>query len=98
MRETSLNRRALLRRAVATAAAVPIMAVASRAQAAQNAALRGALKYQDQPNKGQQCSACVHWVPGPTPTARGGCKIIPGDNEIAPQGWCTAWVANPAVK
>jgi len=68
------------------------------AQAQTNAGLRAALKYQDQPKGEQRCDGCLHWVPGATPTARGGCKIIPGDAQISPQGWCTAWVAGGAAK
>ena len=70
-------------------------AVGRNAHAAQNAQLRAALKYQDQPNKDQQCSGCAQFIPGKTPKERGGCKIIPGDTEISPQGWCSAWTAAP---
>ena len=34
------------------------------ARAAQNASLRSALKYQDKPNKDQQCSICAQFIPG----------------------------------
>jgi hypothetical protein len=74
------------------------LATARSGQAQTNAALRTALKYQDTPKGPQRCDNCLHWVPGANPTARGGCKIIPGDTQIAPQGWCTAWVAAPAAK
>lgn len=67
--------------------------LASGALAQTNASLRSALKYQDQPKGPQRCDNCMHWVPGANATAKGGCKVIPGDKEIAPQGWCTAWVA-----
>jgi hypothetical protein len=70
-------------------------APADRARAAQNAQMRAALKYQDTPMKDQQCSNCAHFIPGKTPKDRGGCQIIPGDTEISPNGWCTAWVAAP---
>ncbi|HEU4620764.1 MAG TPA: high-potential iron-sulfur protein [Burkholderiaceae bacterium] len=76
-------------------AAIPVVAVTGNAFAAQNAALRSALKYQDQPKGEQRCSTCMHFVPGKTPTERGGCKIIPGDTEISPNGWCVSWVAAP---
>lgn len=74
------------------------LAAAGAASAQTNASLRTALKYQDQPKGAQRCDNCIHWVPGSSPTARGGCKIIPGDREISPQGWCTAWAAAPAGK
>ena len=44
------------------------------------------------PNGDQKCSNCMHFVPGKTPKAMGECKIIPGDTEIAPEGYCIAWV------
>lgn len=68
------------------------------AQAQTNAALRSALKYQDQPKGDQRCNNCLHWVPGANPSAKGGCKVIPNDSQISPTGWCTAWVAAPAAK
>lgn len=74
------------------------LAASQTAQAQTNAGLRNALKYQDTPKGNQRCDNCLHWVPGANATARGGCKIIPGDKEISPQGWCTAWVAAPAAK
>ena len=67
------------------------------AQAQTNAALRTALKYQDQPKGDQRCNTCMHWVPGANPTAKGGCKVIPNDTQISPQGWCSAWAAAPAA-
>jgi hypothetical protein len=70
-------------------------ALIRRACAAQNTQLRAALKYQDAPMKDQQCSTCAQFIPGKTPQDRGGCKIMPGDTEISPRGWCTAWTAAP---
>ena len=80
---------------LSTAALAGGLLAARGAQAQTNAALRNALKYQDQPKGEQRCNNCLHWVPGANPTARGGCKVIPGDTQISPQGWCTAWVAAP---
>jgi hypothetical protein len=34
----------------------------------------------------------MQFVPGKTPKDKGGCKILPGDTEIAPAGFCVAWV------
>lgn len=90
---TSLHgttRRKLILLGTATAAGTLL---SGHAQAQTNAALRNALKYQDQPKGEQRCNNCMHWVPGPNPTAKGGCKVIPGDKEISPQGWSTAWAA-----
>ena len=90
-----LTRRCMLKIGAAFAT-VPVIAITSEAWAAQNAALRGALKYQDKPGKdGQKCSTCTHWVAGKTATAKGSCKIIPDDDEISPEGWCVGWVTAP---
>jgi hypothetical protein len=61
------------------------------AHAAKNEAIRKALQYQDQPKGEQRCSTCMHFVPGKSPTDLGGCKVIPGDTEISPNGWSTAY-------
>jgi anaerobic selenocysteine-containing dehydrogenase len=88
----SMDRRRLLATGAAGLAAGVAMTWGGTGRAATNAGLRTALKYQDTPKDGQPCSGCMHWVPGATPKDRGGCKIIPGDTEISPAGWCTAWV------
>ena len=33
----------------------------------------------------------MQFVPGPSEKDLGGCKIMLGDTEISPQGYCTAW-------
>lgn len=76
-------------------AAIPVVAITGNAMAAQNAGLRNALKYQEAPKGDQKCSLCMHFVPGKSPADKGGCKIIPGDTEISPNGWCVSWVAAP---
>ena len=93
MSEFSRSRRKFIWLALAGATVAPF--ATRHAGAAQNASLRAALKYQDKPNKDQQCSVCAQFVPGKTAKERGGCKIMPGDTEISPQGWCTAWTAAP---
>ncbi|MET1083342.1 MAG: high-potential iron-sulfur protein [Burkholderiales bacterium] len=94
-KDFKLTRRNMLKVGAALAT-IPVVAITGEAWAAQNAALRGALKYQDKPGKdGQKCSTCTHWVPGKTATAKGSCKIIPDDDEISPEGWCVGWVAAP---
>jgi len=74
-------------------AAIPVVAMTGNAMAAQNAGLRNALKYQASPKGDQKCSGCMHFVAG-SATA-GSCKIMPGDTEISPNGWCVSWVAAP---
>lgn len=86
-----VSRRQLLKIGGALAA-IPVVALTGNAMAAQNAGLRGALKYQDSPKGDQKCSTCMHFVAGKAPTDKGGCKIMPGDTEISPNGWCVSWV------
>jgi len=93
MSDISKSRRKVVSLAVGGAVLAPWLLRAGRSHAAQNAQMRTALKYQDQPNKDQRCGNCMQFVPGKTPKDRGECKIMPGDTEISPNGWCTAWVA-----
>jgi hypothetical protein len=61
--------------------------------AAKNDAMRAAMKYVDKsadPTK--LCSNCMHYKPG---TPRGGCALFPGDTEVHPDGFCTAWAKKP---
>ncbi|MBL8382195.1 MAG: high-potential iron-sulfur protein [Burkholderiales bacterium] len=86
------SRRAWLKAATGAAVAVPLVFVAKQSLAAKNDALRNSLKYQDTPSGSKRCDNCLQWVPGKTPKDRGGCKILPGDTEISPSGYCVAWV------
>jgi hypothetical protein len=77
-------------------AAIPLLVVADQASSATNAAMRNALKYQNAPNGDKACAGCAQFVPGKSATSLGGCKLMPGDTEISPKGYCTAWTAKPA--
>jgi len=88
-------RRRILKLGGATLAMVPLMALIGRTYAATNAAMRAAFKYQNKPEGDKTCRGCVQFIPGKTAKALGGCKIYPGDTEISPNGYCTAWVAAP---
>ena len=70
---------------------IPAMAVFGCADAATNATLRTALKYQDKPEGDKSCANCMQFVPGASVKDLGGCKVIPGDTEISPQGYCIVW-------
>ena len=70
---------------------IPIIAVSGRADAATNATMRAALIYQDTPSGDKSCLNCVQFVPGASASELGGCKVLPGDTEIAPQGYCSVW-------
>lgn len=89
------SRRRFVQLGGASIAAIPLLALTGRAMAAKNDAMRSSLKYQDQPNGDKDCAGCMQFVPGAKPTDRGGCKLMPGDTEISPKGYCMAWVAKP---
>ena len=92
MTQPTTPRRQFLKIGAAALAMIPVVAFSDRAFAATNAAMRGALKYQDKPLAEKSCSNCMQFVPGKTATAPGGCKIMPGDTEISPTGYCAGWV------
>jgi len=73
--------------------AIPLLAMANPSWPATNAEMRKALKYQNTPNGDKACAACAQFIPGKTATSLGGCKLMPGDTEISPHGYCTAWTA-----
>ena len=90
--KTSPSRRTFFVKLLHVASLVPLASLTINASAAKNDALRQALKYQDTPNGGKQCSTCTQFVPGKSPEGKGGCKILPGDDEISPAGRCSAYV------
>jgi hypothetical protein len=94
MEKTTL-RRQFLKMGGAALAMIPVIIVSGRAEAATNAPLRTALKYQGKPEGDKRCATCLQFVPGASATALGGCKVMPNDTEISPQGYCTAWVKKP---
>lgn len=84
------SRRQFLKMGGAALAMIPVIAVSGNALAAQNAAMRGSMKYQAKPGPdGKQCSTCAQFV------APNGCKIFPGDTEIAATGYCVAYAPIP---
>jgi High potential iron-sulfur protein len=85
MTSKEISRRDLLKGVAVLAGA----AVMRRAQA-QAKAPKAAMKYQDQPKGDAECSNCLQWIPGKSPTAMGACKVVEG--PISPKGWCLAYV------
>ena len=85
MKKIPMQRRKFLKMGGAILATIPIVVVSRPADAATNAALRTSLKYQSSPEGDKSCSNCVQFV------APGSCKIMPGDTEISPQGYCAVW-------
>jgi hypothetical protein len=55
---------------------------------AQTKLAHDAVKYQDHPNNGQQCSGCIQFV------APASCKVV--EDPIAASGWCQLFQAKPA--
>jgi High potential iron-sulfur protein len=91
MKENQTSRRHFLKVGGALAM-IPVMLVPGRTDAATNAALRTSLKYQGTPEGDKNCANCMQFVPGASAKDLGGCKIMPGDTEISPKGYCIAWV------
>jgi len=85
MNENQMPRRQFLKMGGVMLAAIPIVVASGQADAATNAAMRAALKYQASPEGEKSCSNCVQFA------APSGCNAIPGDTEISPQGYCSVW-------
>ena len=92
MKTNQMPRRQFLKIGSAALAMIPVMVISARSEAATNAAMRTALKYQAKPEGDKSCATCQQFVPGSSAKALGGCKAMPGDTEISPQGYCIAWV------
>ena len=91
MKNNQMPRRQFLKLGGAALAMVPVMVISRRADAATNAAMRTSLKYQGKPEGDKSCANCIQFVPGASAKDLGGCKIMPGDTEISPQGYCMVW-------
>lgn len=91
MNEDPYPRRRFLKIGAAALAVIPVAIASSRAGAATNAALRSSLKYQAKPEGDKSCATCMQFVPGASAKDLGGCKVMPGDTEISPQGYCMVW-------
>jgi hypothetical protein len=92
MKNHQTQRRRFLKFGGTALVMIPAMITFGQAQAAKNASMRTALKYQGKPEGDKSCAQCAHFVPGKSAKAMGGCKVIAGDTEISPTGYCTAWV------
>ena len=85
MKASQLPRRQFLKISGAVLATIPIVVVSGQADAATNAAVRAGLKYQGTPEGDKSCANCMQFV------APSSCKLIAGDTEISPQGYCSVW-------
>jgi hypothetical protein len=77
-----------------SAAGLAGLAVLPQAALAQGKASKASMQYQDHPKGKQDCSGCIQFIPGKTPTAMGTCKVVEG--EISPKGWCIAFAPKPS--
>ena len=91
MNQSPISRRRFLN-TLCTTLAVATVPGQAHAVMATNQAIRSALKYQDKPLGDKSCSNCSQFLPGATAKDAGACKVIAGDREISPQGYCIAWV------
>jgi len=91
MKQNRSQRRTFLKLGGAALALVPAAMIPAPAGAAQNAAVRASLKYQNKPEGDKSCASCSLFVPGRTAKDAGGCKVLPGDTEVSPQAYCIAW-------
>lgn len=89
--DTDLTRRKLCKTTCLTLAMIPVVLVTRHAGASVNKPVRVALKYQDTPKDDMTCTTCLDFIPGKNDKAPGGCKLIPRDDEISPNGYCDKW-------
>jgi RNA polymerase subunit RPABC4/transcription elongation factor Spt4 len=87
--QTKHSRRTVIQSGMMALVAVPLVGFSTRSLAAQNAAVRQALKYQLTPSGDKQCSVCVNFIANKdkpvNDQAINGCKLYPGDSEICPR-------------
>ncbi len=88
---TDLVRRRWMKNISGSIILVPLFFLSRYAEAKTNEALRAQLKYQITPKESMKCLTCLEFIPGKTNKDLGGCKVLPGDDEISPDGYCTSW-------
>ena len=82
---TEISRRDLLKGVAILAGVAALHPVAAQAKVT-----KAAMQYQDHPKGSAECSNCLQFIPGKTPTAMGTCEVVEG--AISPKGWCVAYV------
>jgi hypothetical protein len=88
---TKLTRREFLKTASFALVLIPIVSFSRQAMANTNSKVRTELKYQNLPKDSMNCTTCLEFIPGKTGKDLGKCKVIPEDDEISPNGYCTKW-------
>ncbi len=53
--------------------------------------MRQQLQYQNTPEGAMSCRSCLEFLAGNSEQQAGRCKLIPDDDEIAPNGYCIKW-------
>jgi len=94
------SRRKVIKAGMTALAVAPLVGYSTQSLAAQNAAVRAALKFQNTPNGDKSCKVCVNFIPNKdkpdNDDAINGCKLYPGDTEICPHCYCVGFVKKPA--
>jgi len=88
---TDFSRRKMLKSACVALAVMPLTFIAKQTLASTNATLRLQFKYKNTPQETMSCISCLEFIPGKTDKDLGGCKVMPGDDEISPNGYCSRW-------
>lgn len=86
-----VSRRSLLKGAASLAGiavAAPLALTSTSAEAGSKVS-KAAMQYRDKPNGTKECSTCMQFIPGKTPSGHGTCKVVAG--SISPHGYCIAW-------
>jgi hypothetical protein len=91
MSSSNSRRQFLLQAGTSSLISLPLVWLSAPSCAATNETMRVQLKYQDSPLDGKSCTSCLEFLPGKAEADRGSCKVIPGDDQISPQGYCTLW-------
>jgi len=89
--DTNPTRRAFLKTAGIMLGWIPLVGYSGYAGANTNPALREQFKYQNIPSGSKDCASCLEFIPGTSGNDSGLCKVIPGDDEISPKGYCIRW-------
>lgn len=89
--DTNLTRRKFLKTAGLSLVLVPLVVFNRQAAANTNSNVRAQLKYQNFPKDNMNCTTCLEFIQGKTGKDLGRCKVIPEDDEISPDGYCTKW-------
>lgn len=84
------SRRSVLKSGMTLATGIVTAGTLLRSSPARAAkAPKTTMMYQDKPHGDQKCSNCIHFVPGPKPSADGTCLVVEG--SISPEGWCVVY-------